>query len=143
MIEAMSAATQLQSVNWRVGHTGQLTPIGNVRGVEICGVTVTSASLANAGEIKRLWIRIGDTVEVARLELRAIWGSEVSAVSEEPDAVEGAADPHGADHRDDLPVPTGHLRNHALSARRPYQRAGLPVSAFCRERGIAASSLLN
>jgi hypothetical protein len=57
---------------------------------------------------------------------------------------EGAADPHGADHRDDLPVPTGHLRNHALFARRRYQRAsGLPVSTFCRECGIAASSLLN
>lgn len=54
--------TQVESVEWFVGRTGKLTPVANVAPTFIAGTTVTHATLHNADEIKRLGIKIGDTV---------------------------------------------------------------------------------
>jgi DNA ligase (NAD+) len=63
---AMNGISVLKAVRWQVGHTGQLTPVGEVADVMIGDVTVTKASLANPDEIQRLGIMIGDLVEVSR-----------------------------------------------------------------------------
>jgi DNA ligase (NAD+) len=56
------ATTQVLDVKWFVGRTGKLTPVAVVAPTFIAGTTVTHATLHNADEIRRLGIKIGDTV---------------------------------------------------------------------------------
>jgi DNA ligase (NAD+) len=63
---ARQEETVLESIRLQVGRTGAVTPVANLRPVNVSGVTVSSASLHNWDEIKRLDIRIGDTVVVER-----------------------------------------------------------------------------
>lgn len=63
---AETVITTLNTINWQVGRTGQLTPVGKLEPVQVGGVTVSSVTLHNFGEIERLDIRAGDTVSVHR-----------------------------------------------------------------------------
>jgi len=63
---ARQETTVVESVRLQVGRTGAITPVANLRPVNISGVTVSSASLHNWDEIARLGIRVGDTVVVER-----------------------------------------------------------------------------
>ncbi len=58
--------TILEDIIISVGRTGVLTPIAVLRPVEIGGITVSRATLHNEDEIKRLGVKIGDTVVVGR-----------------------------------------------------------------------------
>lgn len=60
------ATTVVEEIMLQVGRTGVLTPIAHLRPVKIGGVTVTRATLHNMDEIKRLGVKIGDTVVVER-----------------------------------------------------------------------------
>jgi len=60
------AATALEGVDWSVGRTGVVTPVARLRPVFLAGTTVRNASLHNYDEIKRLDLRVGDTVEVEK-----------------------------------------------------------------------------
>jgi DNA ligase (NAD+) len=56
------ATTVVEDIVLQVGRTGVLTPVAHLRHVLIAGSTVSRATLHNEDQIKRLDIRIGDTV---------------------------------------------------------------------------------
>lgn len=60
------AATIVEDIKVQVGRTGALTPVAILKPVELSGIKITHATLHNFDQIKRLDVRIGDTVVVSR-----------------------------------------------------------------------------
>ncbi len=58
--------TIVEDITVQVGRTGALTPVAHLRPVGVAGTTVSRATLHNESEIKRLDVRIGDTVIVRK-----------------------------------------------------------------------------
>ncbi|MCU0638372.1 MAG: NAD-dependent DNA ligase LigA [Candidatus Krumholzibacteria bacterium] len=58
--------TTVEEIAVQVGRTGKLTPVALLKPVDVGGVTVSRATLHNAGEVARKDIRAGDTVRIER-----------------------------------------------------------------------------
>jgi len=58
--------TLLESVVYQVGRTGAITPVANLKPVQLGGTTVKRASLHNADQIQKLDLCEGDTVQVEK-----------------------------------------------------------------------------
>jgi len=63
---ARQATTKLLDIQVQVGRTGALTPVAYLEPTLLAGTTVARASLHNEGEIKRLDIKLGDTVLIEK-----------------------------------------------------------------------------
>ena len=59
---AEQVTTVVEDIVLQVGRTGVLTPVAHLRPVSVAGSTVSRATLHNEDEIKKLDVRIGDTV---------------------------------------------------------------------------------
>jgi DNA ligase (NAD+) len=64
--KAASALTVLKEVTYQVGRTGAITPVANLKPVQLAGTTVKRASLYNADEMKRLDLYENDWVFVEK-----------------------------------------------------------------------------
>ncbi len=58
--------TTLESVTYQVGRTGAITPVANLKPVQLGGTTVKRASLHNADQIEKLDLYLGDIVQVEK-----------------------------------------------------------------------------
>ena len=63
--EAQEVSTMLESVNWQVGRSGRVTPIANLKPVELAGATISRATLNNVEDIRKK-----DLYENARVFIR-------------------------------------------------------------------------
>ncbi len=65
-LPAQEEITTVESIEASVGRTGVITPVANLKPVNIAGVTVSRATLHNQSEVDRKDVREGDTVIVRR-----------------------------------------------------------------------------
>lgn len=63
---AEQVTTVLEDIVFQVGRTGVVTPVALLKPVLVAGSTVSRATLHNEDEIKRLDLRIGDTVIIQK-----------------------------------------------------------------------------
>lgn len=63
---AEQAVTELLSVDFQVGRTGNVTPVANLRPVQLAGTTVRRASLHNSDQIELLGLHYGDSVIIEK-----------------------------------------------------------------------------
>ena len=64
--KAERVETILESVVYQVGRTGAVTPVANLKPVQLGGTTVKRASLYNADQIERLNLHVNDSVYVEK-----------------------------------------------------------------------------
>lgn len=64
--KAERVETLLLSIDYQVGRTGAVTPVANLKPIQLAGTVVKRASLHNADIIAQLDVRIGDTVYVEK-----------------------------------------------------------------------------
>lgn len=64
--KAEQATTTIEDITLQVGRLGKITPVAELKAVELAGTTVKRASLHNEDEIHRKDIRVGDKVIIEK-----------------------------------------------------------------------------
>ncbi len=65
-VPGQQATTTVRGVSFSVGRTGAVTPTAELEPVFCAGVTISSATLHNFDEVRRLGIKVGDRVLIER-----------------------------------------------------------------------------
>ncbi|MHA8068517.1 NAD-dependent DNA ligase LigA [Aquirufa ecclesiirivi] len=60
------AETDIESISYQVGRTGNVTPVANLKPVYLAGTVIKRASVHNANEMERLDLRENDTVFIEK-----------------------------------------------------------------------------
>ncbi|MBI4121990.1 MAG: NAD-dependent DNA ligase LigA [Parcubacteria group bacterium] len=63
---ATQTTTVVEGVSLQIGRTGAVTPIADLKPILLAGTTVKRATLHNVDQIKRLDVRVGDTVIIQK-----------------------------------------------------------------------------
>ncbi len=63
---AEEVETIVEAITWQVGRTGVITPVANMKPVNVAGVMVSRATLHNIQELARKDVRMGDRVVIRR-----------------------------------------------------------------------------
>ena len=58
--------TKAIGIGWQVGRTGKITPVAKLEPVEVDGSIVSSPTLHNVAQMKKLGFRVGCTVKIAK-----------------------------------------------------------------------------
>jgi len=64
--KAERISTPLLSIDYQVGRTGAVTPVANLKPVQLAGTTVKRATLHNADIIQKLGLHVGDHVFIEK-----------------------------------------------------------------------------
>jgi DNA ligase (NAD+) len=64
--ESEQAETKLKDITVQVGRTGALTPVAELEPVHLAGTVIRRATLHNEDQIRRLDVRVGDTVTIRK-----------------------------------------------------------------------------
>ena len=61
-----SKQTEIESITWQVSRNGFLTPVANVKSVELSGANVSRVTLHNFGMVNQFKLKAGDLIEIVR-----------------------------------------------------------------------------
>lgn len=65
-LEQETATTLLEGITVQVGRSGVLTPVAELKPVQLDGTTVSRATLHNEDHVNRLQLKVGDTVVIRK-----------------------------------------------------------------------------
>lgn len=65
-LKGETAVTTVEGITWQTGRTGRITPVLNVKTINLSGADISNVTGHNAGNIKNLNVGVGAQIEIVR-----------------------------------------------------------------------------